>query len=43
MGYSPWDRKELDTTERLHFISASSSGLEASWGQVLFIAALPVP
>ena len=19
VGYSPWDRKELDTTERLHF------------------------
>ena len=21
MGYSPWGRKELDTTERLHFLS----------------------
>ena len=21
MGYSPWGRKELDTTERLHFTS----------------------
>ena len=21
MGYSPWDRKELDTTEQLHFTS----------------------
>ena len=20
MGYSPWDRKALDTTERLHFL-----------------------
>ena len=23
MGYSPWGRKELDTTERLHFLSLS--------------------
>jgi hypothetical protein len=21
VGYSPWDRKEVDTTERLHFLS----------------------
>ena len=21
VGYSPWGRKELDTTERLHFLS----------------------
>ena len=21
MGYSPWDRKELDTTDQLHFLS----------------------
>ena len=21
IGYSPWDRKELDTTKRLHFLS----------------------
>ena len=24
MGYSPWGRKELDTTERLHFTEWSS-------------------
>ena len=22
VGYSPWDRKELDTTERLHSVKA---------------------
>ena len=27
MGYSPWDRKELDRTERLHFqFSLSRTG-----------------
>ena len=25
VGYSPWGRKELDTTERLHFLSFYSS------------------
>ena len=25
VGYSPWGRKELDMTERLHFTSSSSS------------------
>ena len=25
MGYSPWDHKKSDTTERLHFISFSIS------------------
>ena len=25
VGYSPWGRKELDTTERLHFLSLSLS------------------
>ena len=25
MGYSPWGRKESDTTERLHFVSIFSS------------------
>ena len=24
MGYSPWGRKELDTTERLHFPDGSA-------------------
>ena len=26
MGYSPWGRKESDTTERLHFISYTFGG-----------------
>ena len=26
MGYSPWGRKESDTTERLHFTPALASG-----------------
>ena len=26
MGYSPWDRKELDTTERLNSSKGASSG-----------------
>ena len=26
-GYSPWGRKELDTTERLHFISLSQKNI----------------
>ena len=30
MGYSPWGRKELDTTERLHFLSQQ-------WGQGGFV------
>ena len=25
MGYSPWGRKESDTTEQLHFLSLSLS------------------
>ena len=28
VGYSPWGRKELDTTERLHFHFLSLSGRE---------------
>ena len=27
MGYSPWGRKELDRTERLHFLSFFISGM----------------
>ena len=26
VGYSPWDRKELDTTELLHFTDFTSRG-----------------
>ena len=26
VGYSPWDRTELDTTERLHFTSSGQEG-----------------
>ena len=29
VGYNPWGRKELDTTERLHFTSVSS--VPCSW------------
>ena len=29
-GYSPWARKELDTTERLHFHLKSYSGIKTS-------------
>ena len=28
VGYSPWGRKELDTTERLHFTSIPFWGLD---------------
>ena len=31
VGYSPWGRKELDTTERLHFFSFFLS----SWCEVI--------
>ena len=27
--YSPWDRKELDTTERLHFRVSESAGVRS--------------
>ena len=27
MGYSPWDRKESDTTEQLHFTSETIGAL----------------
>ena len=30
MGYSPWSRKELDTTEQLHFHLSSPSRALAS-------------
>ena len=30
MGYSPWGRKELDTTERLHFLSCAVCGILVS-------------
>ena len=28
LGYSPWGRKELDTTERLHFTSKKNKYLQ---------------
>ena len=31
VGYSPWGRKELDTTERLHFLSFYSSFWRRKW------------
>ena len=34
VGYSPWGRKELDTTERIHFISLQPS--YALWPSSLF-------
>ena len=30
-GYSPWGRKELDTTEQLHFLSCYSSFWRRKW------------
>ena len=33
MGYSPWGRKESDTTERLHFLFLSLS-MELKWMKV---------
>ena len=49
MGYSPWGRKELDTTERLThtlivYLSLSShpSLLRAGTSPVLFIVVVPV-
>ena len=35
VGYSPWDRKESDTTEQLHWFTGSTlghSGLFPGWG-----------
>ena len=31
VGYSPWGRKELDTTDRLHFLSFYSSFWRRKW------------
>ena len=31
MGYSPWGRKELDTTEQLHFLSFFFNRLTTLW------------
>ena len=31
VGYSPWGRKESDTTERLHFLSFCSSFWRRKW------------
>ena len=31
VGYSPWDHKELDTTERLHFTSPQSFNIWIWW------------
>ena len=31
MGYSPWDRKESDTNEQLHWFTRGISNLEANW------------
>ena len=37
-GYYPWGRKELDTTERLHFLFSSSllvaESLFSWWGEL---------
>ena len=35
MGYSPWGRKESDTTERLHFTSLLSYQSEESFSPLL--------
>ena len=34
VGYSPWCRKELDTTERLHYIT---SYISTSWSEYMLI------
>ena len=31
VGYSPWGRKELDTTEQFHFLSYYSSFWRRKW------------
>ena len=31
VGYSPWGRKELDTTERLHFTSLRGHLRDCQW------------
>ena len=35
MGYSPWGRKESDTTERLHSLTHSKldKSLDGAWGK----------
>ena len=44
MDYSPWDRKESDTTERLYFLSLSLSlvltGICSVSGRAVFISTL---
>ena len=44
VDYSPWDRKESDTTERLHFLSLSLSlvltGICSVSGRAVFISTL---
>ena len=37
VGYSPWDCKELDTTERLHFTVSNQNSVPAG----LFLFAIP--
>ena len=38
VGYSPWDHKELDTTEWLHFLSwCSAQGLKSSLKCCIFL------
>ena len=36
MGYSPWGRKESDTTERLHFISYTFGGGSSFFHETYF-------
>ena len=35
-GYSPWGRKELDMTERLHFTSGSGFPRQEYWAELPF-------
>ena len=43
VGYSPWGRKELDTTEPLHFTSGSTGveNLPASAGAIGDVSSIP--
>ena len=40
VGYSPWDRKESDTTERLHFTSVVKN-IPANVGDLIDVGSLP--
>ena len=39
VGYSPWGREELDTTEQLHFTFSDSQGPHFSSGGLSWVSA----